>query len=234
MTSAHPKSSLRVFRREEHQHSSDDDLDLDDDVPTQSNAPHHPSTSSFDPNVFIPYIDAELIRKIMIKRGSDKAPGVSGLTNDSLLRALRYSDFADNLALLFRKLLSKEFIPQSWLISRLVPIPKGENSYRPISMTTTVAQVQFSLFTASLMLNFSAWIACHRAPDQQRLGLGRFLHPPPRYRPPDAKQIDLRDHSPAAFSPTHVSAVMSAAKLAANLSAAELFGVTLTDWIIGP
>jgi len=42
--------------------------------------------------------------------------------------------FADNLALLFRKLLSKEFIPQSWLISRLVPIPKGEGNYRPIAV----------------------------------------------------------------------------------------------------
>jgi len=133
MISAHPKSDLRVFRREE-QHSSDDDLDLDDDVPTQSDPQRHSSTSSFHPNVFISHIDSELIRKIIIKRGNDKAPGVSGLTNDSLLGALTYSDFTNNLSLLFRKLVSKEFIPESWLTSRLVPIPKGEDSYRPIAV----------------------------------------------------------------------------------------------------
>ena len=74
-----------------------------------------------------------------VKSGKSTAPGADGLTYDIINAFL---DLKDNPILdLFNMSYTSQSLPSAWKTAIILPIPKGDGNFRPISLTSCLCKM---------------------------------------------------------------------------------------------
>ena len=97
---------------------------------------HH--NVSLPDDICMPITHDELLSAV--KRGKSTAPGKDGLTYD-ILNALLGVKEANPILDLFYMSLATGKLPPSWKAAIVVPIPKGDGTFRPISLTSCLCKM---------------------------------------------------------------------------------------------
>ena len=105
------------------------------------NSSNQPDISKFilnKPDPSTPLLFTPGIINNSLKQINSSTPGPDGL-KPQLLKCIRL-EIAEIVSTLFNQSLFYSFVPSQWKESNIVPIPKDNNSYRPISLTSILCK----------------------------------------------------------------------------------------------
>ena len=100
----------------------------------------------------VPFTHDELL--CAVKRGQSTAPGQDGLTYN-VLNALLTMENNNPLLDLFNMSFDEGRLPPPWKAALIVPIPKGDGTYRPISLTSCVCKMMERVVLNRLLYKIS-------------------------------------------------------------------------------